>query len=251
MGKFGYLMKRPVEAVSCTLGSKYFKRKMDKYFDFWFSGLEKIPAGPCVTIQNHVTNLDGLMFKAHVIGVLKRRTHLLVQSGGVYSSKYKLFLWSIGEIPVDVDERSTNKIVLKRTGEYLNLTHNHMVSIFAEGPTRDLIDKDGRPIPVEERTHYPGAARIAINNQVPIVPIGLSTTKEAEAESWNHGLADKKEGMRFLNEYVKEKGRIPYWTRVGEPILPDQVEGETKKEKTRWLTEVVRREVVRLYQKGA
>ena len=144
--------------------------------------------------------------------------------------------WALGQIPLNVDKRSSNKLVVKRVGEYLQNSKNY-IGIFSEGPTKNLTG-DGRPIPVEFRIHNTGAAHFAIKYNRPIIPIALATTEEVVSNLWEFPFAKKVEKIAFAEDYVARNGKIPYIIQIGTPLLCD--------DKMK-LTEAVRSQISKMY----
>jgi 1-acyl-sn-glycerol-3-phosphate acyltransferase len=221
------------------------------YFDYKLKGTDNLPEGPAILVPNHCMMSDGLFLNQQVFRSKRNKlTHFFVQNG-VYD-KLKPYFWAKGQIPVRVDKRSPGLAVLKRTKEYIDWTTDYL-GIFAEGPTKDLVDKKThRIVPINEREHSNGAAFTAVKNQVPIVPVGIRSNDFVETETWKYTLSKFWQALWALHKHVWKNGKAPYYINFGNPIYPDKLEDSAtrKQEKTaiRDLAQRVREEVIRLAQ---
>jgi 1-acyl-sn-glycerol-3-phosphate acyltransferase len=125
-------------------------------------GLERIPAGHVVFVCNHQSHYDALVFLAHVRKhtrwVAKRELFRIPLFGGA--------MRRVGNIPV---ERSGGQKDRSRLSESVQAVRERVsVMFFAEG-TRSL---DGQLRPFKK-----GAAMLAIQAGVPVVPVAVSGTR--------------------------------------------------------------------------
>lgn len=132
-------------------------------------GLENIPAGACLFISNHASNVDAVTY----IPAIPRRVAILIKrellripilSTGMRRSDY---------IPVDRSDREAAAVidVAVRT-----LKRGLSLAVFAEG-TRS---PDGRLRPFKR-----GAFNMAIEAGVPIVPVSIAGTQRLQKKgSW-------------------------------------------------------------------
>jgi 1-acyl-sn-glycerol-3-phosphate acyltransferase len=252
-----YWLKRAVERSACLALELRLIPRINRYFNVQISGLENLPERPVIIVPNHCLTADGIIIKMKMLSHTNRIIHFWVQKEGVYERfGNKVILWSAGDIPVKVDGRSDNSSVFERTRQYLEWTDNDFIGVFSEGPSMKLLDKEGNMIPIEERKHYPGAAWAAITNGVPIVPIDIRSSEVIEIEARKYNQSNKKGALQFIEEYTQAHGKQPYYINIGKPIYPSILrpnlpERERKREErraTRDLTEVVRKEVIRLAQ---
>jgi len=239
MTKLTYWLKRPIEKFSYYTGRAFFQRRLKNYFDFRIIGEENLPKESAIVVPNHQTGIYGLILST----CLSRHIHFLIQNEGVYDSKLKFCLWAIGEIPVNIDKRSTNKIVLKRAEDYLQHCRD-FIGIFSEGPSKELVDENGEIIPVFRREHYLGAAHLAIKNMRSIIPIGIRLAEDFINDLWTFPISAENKKRKFLESTVADYGKIPYVINIGMPVFTNCKDDRNK------LTEKVRLEICRLYEEA-
>ena len=242
-----YPLKRAIEKFGHkTIIPWFIANTTRKYFDIQFKGLENLPETSAIMTPNHCINIDGIIVKSNLTKETNRLYHFWIQDEGVYSRswKRKAFLWAMGEIPVKVDARSSNRAVLRRTYEHFD-RNNDIIGIFSEGPSKDLI-KNGKVIPLEDRVHFTGAANLSIGKVVPIVPVGITSSKEAERLTWSQEANAETNGKSFVKDYVKENGKIPYRINIGKPIHPHKYAFFSKKQARYEMTEDVKDRMLNL-----
>lgn len=240
MAKINYYLKRPIELGSISLGKQFFGRPaIKKYLEISMSGEYKLLERSAILVPNHCIGADGIILKT----IIDKPIHFLVQKEGIYDSKLKAFLWTIGEIPVGMDNRSTYKQAVKRAEDYLGGFRDY-IGIFSEGPTKALASGCG-VIPLEERIHKTGAAHLSINNKVPIIPIGIYSDEEAEKNLWSF-----EKGTNIAWDYVKNRlmtqGKLPYRVNIGHAIYPENYETIPKKERVNEITKIVKEKIIDL-----
>lgn len=246
-----YPMKRVIEKFGNKFILPLIRNKTRKCFDVQIQNLDNLPETSGIIAPNHCVSVDGIIIKSNLGYESKRLFHFWIQDEGVYSRtwKRKAFLWSMGEIPVKVDARSSNKAVLKRTYEHTS-RDNDIIGIFPEGPAKDLIDTEGKVIPLEERVHFTGPANIAVKAEVPIIPIGITSSEEVERLTWDKRTDAETAGKNFTKQYVAENGKIPYRINIGKPIHPAQYNHLNRKEARYELTEAVKKGMINLIYKN-
>lgn len=238
------------------------KYLLNYHLDIYLIGRENLPKYPAIVVPNHTTCVDGSLLGIYLKD-LGRRTNFLVQGEGLYSSTpgeseekqksmqkmLKFFLWVGGMIPVGMDKRSSEFIAFERIREHLEYGRNN-IGVFSEGSSKNLIipNAGGQMISIEERKHYKTAARLAIEYDIPIVPIGLRITENIEKVSGKYGFFNIGESWKFVRDYYHKHGKIPYCINMGKPLWDSQIGniGERRKE----LTERVRQEVISLYNRA-
>ncbi|VVB80125.1 Acyltransferase [uncultured archaeon] len=230
--------KRLVELVATGCLRPVLKRTFASHLDIQRIGTENLPEGPAVLVYNHVSNFDGILNSAF----LDRLAHFVVQREGVYNTALLPFFWATGNIPISVNSGSLERNVLRRSTEYLE--YGDCIGVFPEGPAVRL-KNDGVITPVEDRKHYPVASLIAVQNEVPIVPVGLFIDEEVSRDLWEFkGLGH---GAKRLGSYRQETGSKPkYIISYGKSILVSR-RGE-KKASLSALTEEVRKRIIEQYQ---
>lgn len=237
MAKINYYLKRPVEKFSQWAGKLCYGKIKDRYLNTFVRGVENLPDESAIVVPNHCIGLDGML----VTIALPRLVHFLVDDG-VYSRTRmaKFQNWLIGGIPVNIDKRSGNKMVLKRVADYLEYCPD-FIGIFSEGRAKQYYDPETKEVmPVEKRKHDVGAAHFAIKSGVSIVPIGLGIPVEVQRELYEFGPGKIESNFKFITRYIENNGKIPYYINIGKPMYP-----ETKESKES-LTQRVRAEVIGL-----
>lgn len=139
------------------------------YLGVRWQGRENLPRrGPYVVAANHLGYGDpvalSLGVPAKVIYVAKRKYY---SYGGIGGRALAWFLTSIGQVPIDPETARTADPALATASRILG--EGGVVGIFPEG-TRS---PDGRLY--RGRT---GVARLAIPLGVPVVPVGITGTRE-------------------------------------------------------------------------
>lgn len=150
-------------------------------------GLDNVPDdGPAILCPNHVSVLDSFFLPL----VLPRRITYVGKAEYMDSWKTKHLFPAIGMIPIDRGGGSAAERALSAAARVLG--RGELFGIYPEG-TRS---RDG----VLHKGHT-GAARLALRTCSPIVPVGLSGTREVMPPD-----------ARF------PKPRLPVRVRIGRPI---------------------------------
>lgn len=137
-------------------------------FDWRVSGLENVPHGkPCVIVANHLNWIDPWALLVHL--PVEPRVHFLANPANLV--RHRLDWWMVrqvrGYIPVDLSRKAGPEL-FKQVN--LCLERGGVVAVFPEaayGP------REGELQPMKR-----GFAHFAVGNRVPVVPVGLSGTKE-------------------------------------------------------------------------
>ncbi len=125
-------------------------------------GVENVPTrGGAVLCPNHISFIDSLF----VPGVLPRRVTYVGKAEYLDSWKTKHLFPAIGMIPIDRTGGSAAQAALDAASRVLQ--RGELFGIYPEG-TRS---RDGRL-----HKGHTGAARLAIENDCPVVPVGLVGT---------------------------------------------------------------------------
>jgi len=137
----------------------------------WVEGEENIPSdGGAILVSNHVSFSDSIFLPL----VLQRRTTFLAKSDyftgtGVKGALMRLFFGGTGQVPID---RSGGKASEAALGTGLRvLTHGGLLALYPEG-TRS---PDGKLY--RGKT---GAARMALESGVPVIPVAMIATREIQ-----------------------------------------------------------------------
>jgi long-chain acyl-CoA synthetase len=164
-----------LEPSQFTLGISYVSIKAAKLFFQWFlplrfSGLEKLPEPPFILAPNHQSLLDGPLLLS---GLPKDVTHRIFILGfpDYWQGPFMRFFGKLSRI-VEIDA-SANLINAMQIGA-LGLRKGKVLLMFPEG-TRTIDGKIG--------SFKKGAAILALEIGVPIVPVGLN----GPFEMWPRG----------------------------------------------------------------
>lgn len=240
MSRLNYYLKRPIEKFAFNRSKKIFEKLIGNYLDIRTINADVLyESNGGIVVPNHEIGIDGAVLGYALSEDAKKQTHFLVQNEGVYSGKYQFMLWAVGQIPVNVDNKSRNKIVMKRVEDYLEYSPD-LVGIFSEGPTKNLI-QDGKIIELEKRKHEVGAAHFAIRKNKPIVPVSLRVPEQVREKLVEFGANGYQDKLAWVKQYTQINGRIPYIINIG---LPQN--GSNKNE----LTERVKEQLIYLYDES-
>lgn len=127
-------------------------------------GREHLPTGGCVLAANHSSNFDPWPLG---LPLFPRRYLRFMAKSELFWTPFKQFATAAGAFPVRRGERDT---VALETATQL-CRDGHIVVMFPEGTRR----KKGMRKRYEARPHT-GAARIALDAGVPLVPAGIVGT---------------------------------------------------------------------------
>lgn len=137
----------------------------------WVEGEENIPAeGPAILVSNHVSFSDSFFLPL----VIKRRATFLAKSDyftgtGVKGAFSRLFFGGTGQVPIDRSGGSASDAALN-TGLRI-LSEGSLLALYPEG-TRS---PDGNLY--RGKT---GAARMALQAGVPVIPVAMIATREIQ-----------------------------------------------------------------------
>lgn len=142
-------------------------------FDFLFrietEGLENVPAhGGAIIAPNHISVIDSFVVPA----VLPRRITYVGKAEYMDSWKTKYIFPALGMIPIDRSGGSKSDGALLAASKVLR--RGELFGIYPEGTrSRDAKLHKG----------HTGVARLALQNDVPIIPVGIQGTLEIQPPS--------------------------------------------------------------------
>lgn len=167
------------------------------FLDLRVSGLERIPRGPKIYVQNHIASTDPYW----VLPLLPDPVHVIVGPG--YQSRLGgVVLDYMEQINAMPEHRAT---VVDKAVEYLR--RGESVYTAPEGDLQPLFQL-GR--------FYPGVAKMYRRFPTPIIPIALHAPPRAlRACPW---LDMNVDGRVYRSVNVL---RGPFFVTIGEPFLPD------------------------------
>lgn len=158
--------------------------------------LERIPSdGPCLIVANHVTEIDPITVGLSVVDA-GRTPRFLAKESLFRIPVLGFLLHRIGQVPVHRGTRDTAQALSDAQD---HLARGGVVVIYPEGTlTRD---------PLRWPMHaYPGAARLALGLDVPVIPIAHWGDQQILGRD-----------SRWL-VHVSLRPRRPVRVRVGEPV---------------------------------
>ena len=181
----------------------------NRYFDIHIQGKERIPDRSCVIATHHCLSFDWAIMGV----VLKRKLHGWFDKEIV--SKVK-FLGSLAEIisvntSGRLDSRNDYRITKDISRIWLENT-NELVVTVTDGPSKHSLHQDGSITELAERPNRSGAASVAIEANVPVVPYSSWIPGEHTWElfSWK--------GIARSMKYLERHRRIPYFCEFSEPV---------------------------------
>ncbi len=180
------------------------------------SDFENIPKeGGAVIAMNHQSFFDFLT----VAAVAPRNIHFLAAEKFFESKYWRILMIATGQIRVDRKADDKTKAL---QGVHTHLKAKTLVGIFPEGTRSHLKD--------EMLKAFTGVAKFALENNVPIIPIGIIGTHEVMAKG------DKKPKIKKVVEI-----------HVGKPMYFEKYKGmQDNKEICTFVTERVMLEIAKL-----
>ena len=190
-------------------------------FRFDVKGLERVPSGAFVVIANHLGWMDAisllLLFPA------EPRIHFLADPGSMMRNKplWMLIRLTGGIVPVNRAKHG-DTLLFSQVDKCLQA--GGAIALFPEG---DFGPREGELLPFKR-----GFAYFAVENEVPVVPVGLSGMREV----W----LGKRLVVR-LGEPIPAEGKtVDEMLATGEQavaaLIPAYVEPAGRKPLRRWLT---------------
>jgi len=131
-------------------------------------GRENIPSfGPLLVVANHLNNAD-----PPLLAVSVNRRMLFMAKEELFKNRFsRFFCRGFGAFPVQRGQ--IDRTALRRAKETLD--NGWGLVMFPEG----MRSQSGQMIPA-----FPGSAMIALQNDVPILPIGIAGTEKMTGFSW-------------------------------------------------------------------
>ena len=205
-----------------------------RYLNIQAEGLNNIPEGSCIIVTHHC-----LYFDSSVIGVtLRRKIHGWIDEDAFSKIGLGFLCNLLEQIPVKTgghasreDYMKTKEISLfwlKNTSDIVGLTN--------DGASKYLFDENGNIQALPSRMNHSGAATLAIEASIPIVPTA----------SWIPGKHQKElfvsKGLKSIM-YMERNKKIPYFFHFSHPLNPSLY--QNKKD----LKEDIRKKQIEAYEK--
>jgi 1-acyl-sn-glycerol-3-phosphate acyltransferase len=182
-----------------------------RFLDIRVKGLENIPEGPCIIVSHHC-----LYFDSSVIGVtLERKTHGWIDEDAFSKPGLRTLCILLEQIPVKTGGQASREDY-KKTKEtsllWLRNT-NEIVGLTNDGASTYLFDETGNIIDLPFRMNHSGAASLAIEANVPIIPMASWIPEKHQKELF------VSKGLKSII-YMERNRKIPYLIYFSEPIHP-------------------------------
>jgi 1-acyl-sn-glycerol-3-phosphate acyltransferase len=187
-----------------------------RYFEMHISGRENIPEEPCVVATHHCLSFDWALLGF----LLDKKAHGWIDTDIFGRVKGLASLLEL--IPVNTGGGPTSREDYRTTREISRMwleNTDEVLVIVTDGPSKHCIDADGGILPIAERPSHSGAAGVAAEADVAVVPYA----------SWvpdPHGRAlFSSKGVSRDLRYLERNRKIPYWGEFAAPIRPGDVAG--------------------------
>jgi 1-acyl-sn-glycerol-3-phosphate acyltransferase len=219
------LNNRRGHELGYNLVVNYFAKYLfvNRYLDLKVEGKERVPKESCMIITHH-----GIYFDSFVVAnAVDKRIHGWVAES-VFEKRKGLYEF-LELIPVYTNQETT-KIERAKAIEKFNYSKalslfwlhntNDVVVLTNDGLAESCIDANDQVIDLSNRANHSGAANVAFEANVPVVPITSWLPKEHRR---NLLLSNGVESFFYLEKHK----RIPFRMYINEPIMP----GECKSKK--------------------
>jgi 1-acyl-sn-glycerol-3-phosphate acyltransferase len=207
---------------------------VNRFLDIQAIGLENISKEPCIIVTHHC-----LYFDSSVLGVvIKRKIHGWIDEDAFSKPGLGKLCGLLEQIPVKTgwqasreDYRKTKELSLM----WLKNTHD-LVALTNDGASRYLFDENNNILNLPFRMNHSGAASLAMDAGVPVVPTASWVPEKHQKELFvSRGLDSIK--------YMERNKKIPYLFYFSKPLNP--LEYKNKKD----LKEDIRKNQLEAYQK--
>lgn len=206
--------------------TKLFLGNLIKLYIRDINGLEHLPKSSFIIVANHSSYADDLFIPYIIVRHLNKNVHMFVNSRFYKAFFIKKFLDHYRCIPVDVKKNVTDEKRRRRTNEKAFrdaiefLRKKEVIGIFPEG---------GRSIDGKLKKAKTGAARLALEANVPVLPIGIKGSYEI----------------------IPKGTKFPHFRRadiiIGKPIYLNNYQGKEKDYKVlEEITTLIMKEIARL-----
>ncbi len=177
------------------------KPLFDRLWNFEVSGLHNVPpSGPAILCPNHAAAIDS----AFVPAVLDRRVIFVGKSEYLDDWKTKRLLPALGMIPLD-----------RRGGDHAKAALNAAREVLLRGDLFGIYPEGTRSRSGKLHKGHTGAARLAVETGVPIIPVGLLGTAAVQPPGKTRPRFRKTVTVRFGQPIFADR----YAHRVGDRVL--------------------------------
>ncbi len=184
---------------------------INRFLDIQAIGLENIPKESCIIVTHHC-----LYFDSSVIGVtVKRKIHGWIDEDAFSKPGLGKLCNFLEQVSVKTGGQASREDY-KKTKEisimWLKNT-NDLVALTNDGASRYLFDENGNILELSSRMNHSGAASLAMEANVPIIPTASWIPEKHQKELFvSKGLDSIK--------YMERNKRIPYIFFFCEPLNP-------------------------------
>lgn len=177
----------------------------DRLWSFDVSGLHNVPpSGPAILCPNHAAAIDS----AFVPAVLDRKVIFVGKSEYLDDWKTKRLLPAIGMIPLD-----------RRGGDHAKAALDAARQVLERGDLFGIYPEGTRSRSGKLHKGHTGAARLAVETGVPIIPVGLLGTAAIQPPNRTLPKFRKTVTIRFGQPIFADR----YAERVGDRVLYRQL----------------------------
>lgn len=154
-------MRRPPASFYRVLGYAFVKPLLTLLLRPQIKGRGRIPIrGGCIVVANHESPIDPF-----VLGLACHRTIRFLAKRELFSSPVvRLFLWAFGSIPIERGGADHRALAAARD----LVERGALIGMFPQGTC----------LPYRHRPFKRGAARLALETGVPVVPVALVNTEK-------------------------------------------------------------------------
>ncbi len=207
---------------------------VNRYIDVQSEGLDNIPEGPCILVTHHCLYFDSSV----IASTIKRKIHGWIDEDSFSKPGLGRLCDFLEQVPVKTggqasreDYKKTKEMSimwLKNTKDIIGLTN--------DGASRYLFDETGNILDLPSRMNHSGAASLAMEANVPVIPTASWISQKHQKELF------VSKGLNSI-KYMEKNKKIPYVFFFCKPLNP--CEYTNKKD----LKEDIRKRQLEAYQK--
>ncbi|MDD5455080.1 MAG: 1-acyl-sn-glycerol-3-phosphate acyltransferase, partial [Candidatus Ratteibacteria bacterium] len=207
---------------------------INHFLDIQAVGLENIPKESCIIVTHHC-----LYFDSSVLGVtIKRKIHGWIDEDAFSKPGLKQLCYMLEQIPVKTGGQSSREDYRKTKETSIMWLKNSLdlVAMTNDGASRYLLDEKGNILKLFSRINHSGAANLAMETNVPIIPTASWIPEKHQKELFiSKGLDSIK--------YMERNKKIPYIFYFCKPLIPSEYANKQD------LKENIRKKQIEAYEK--